>query len=949
MTTRIVSDTILDGSGDPMADALVTFYRRGGTFAPGASLPPATVTATTDDDGYYEATLTPNTEALTPNSWLAVYPNGESFEFVLFPGAQISVPEIRIAGMIVSWATPDLTVAMEAYRTTWDAALAAGIAPIAAAAGGYTTLPLRLAGIDSFPGAARLGAALPAGATSISLRTALSPFGAYDGYCIVDPWSVNAEFFPVRANPSGTAITVPSAVTYTPSTTHSLTDADGLTFAGATLSDADNGLGVFSPGEVLTVDDSDSNDGTYLIISVAGDGSSLTISTTFVSESPAVGKEIDLSSVEYRTSFDGDTNRIIDASRTGQGYGGFWRFMLGETVVVSGSAANNGAYLITDIPEDGTWIEVDGPLVDEGAGIAVTLRANIRFDHAADAAVLFVPAGDVNVRWFGANSDGLEASAATNTLAFNRCIKTAARWGLSRVLVPAGTYIVDNEIFLEREIHLCGDDCVNTTIKASVNFDFHVDDVEANHNTAVIHQMISGAKCWYESPYEGLASEMGRIHLHDIRIHGGSTRVVDDNPDIPVVITNPGANGILCSLQQPAEWSNVRVDNCDGYGICIAVAQQCIFRQLELIRCGTALLLRSAEFCWFYDTQIEQSTHVDGTAGRHIQIEDVPGNIDCFNVSFINVHLETVTGTGTPLMINIENGMNISFLNVWATVPANTTLFRFNYGASDAVAGDAGAPIEGGIVYTLSHVAVHGSPASCTIIRDIQRGLTLNAETDFKSFLYWFAAPTAQIDAKNGIRVAGIRGRMTQVLAPNEPLTPNFDAQAQATTSTGLTLSNVPLYRGKNGAGTTTFLVDGEGDTGVHDLAVSGAGAYTGVQTFSGGVKGGGSAPTIVADVAAGTSPTITISGTNMSGQITVTAGTSPQANNDILQLVFAGGGLSSTPRPQITPVNGNALSLGLTAEVGATTLLSTSFKLSIRGAALVAGTQYIWSYTAFQ
>ena len=104
--------------------------------------------------------------------------------------------------------------------------------------------------------------------------------------------------------------------------------------------------------------------------------------------------------------------------------------------------------------------------------------------------------------------------------------------------------------------------------------------------------------------------------------------------------------------------------------------------------------------------------------------------------------------------------------------------------------------------------------------------------------------------------------------------------------------------------------------------------------------------PTIAAGTGAGTSPTVSVAGTDNSGQITVTAGSSPSAAATIATVTFASTYLN-TPYVVISPANANAAALYSTTRVYATSSAS-AITLTAGSAALTASTQYIWNYHAF-
>jgi hypothetical protein len=106
-------------------------------------------------------------------------------------------------------------------------------------------------------------------------------------------------------------------------------------------------------------------------------------------------------------------------------------------------------------------------------------------------------------------------------------------------------------------------------------------------------------------------------------------------------------------------------------------------------------------------------------------------------------------------------------------------------------------------------------------------------------------------------------------------------------------------------------------------------------------------APTISAGGGAGTSPTVSISGDQRSGTITVTTGTSPTAGATVASITYANAFPFSAGVVTLSPVEANAAALSGTAAVyvdnaqGST----TKFAIKVGSTALAASTTYKWSY----
>lgn len=110
---------------------------------------------------------------------------------------------------------------------------------------------------------------------------------------------------------------------------------------------------------------------------------------------------------------------------------------------------------------------------------------------------------------------------------------------------------------------------------------------------------------------------------------------------------------------------------------------------------------------------------------------------------------------------------------------------------------------------------------------------------------------------------------------------------------------------------------------------------------------GGSAAPTIAAGTGAGTSPTISILGTDLGFKITLTTGTSPTASGTVATVTF-NSAYASAPYFAFSPANANAAALSGTSSVfgGSST---TTFTLTAGSAALTAATQYIWTVVCAQ
>jgi hypothetical protein len=114
---------------------------------------------------------------------------------------------------------------------------------------------------------------------------------------------------------------------------------------------------------------------------------------------------------------------------------------------------------------------------------------------------------------------------------------------------------------------------------------------------------------------------------------------------------------------------------------------------------------------------------------------------------------------------------------------------------------------------------------------------------------------------------------------------------------------------------------------------------------------GTSSAPTIAAGAGAGTSPTVSISGTDISGVVSVTSGTTPTGSAVVVTITFNVAYGAAPKAINLTPANANAAGLGTTSMVfiDSAGITTTTFAITSGTIGLVAATSYKWYYQAIQ
>jgi hypothetical protein len=116
-------------------------------------------------------------------------------------------------------------------------------------------------------------------------------------------------------------------------------------------------------------------------------------------------------------------------------------------------------------------------------------------------------------------------------------------------------------------------------------------------------------------------------------------------------------------------------------------------------------------------------------------------------------------------------------------------------------------------------------------------------------------------------------------------------------------------------------------------------------------IIGNSSAPTIAAGTGAGTSPTISISGTDAGGFISLTTGTSPSASATVFTVTFNVAYGAAPKSVVLTPGGPNTATLSGNAAVYAdeASTSTTQFIAKVGSTNLTAATTYIWYYHVIQ
>lgn len=242
------------------------------------------------------------------------------------------------------------------------------------------------------------------------------------------------------------------------------------------------------------------------------------------------------------------------------------------------------------------------------------------------------------------------------------------------------------------------------------------------------------------------------------------------------------------------------------------------------------------------------------------------------------------------------------------------------------------------------------------VLKQASSGATITvgqlAFTDVSGTLGIGAGGTGQVTAN-----AALNAFMpTQTSNSGKYLTTDGTNTSWGTVSSGGTGANPTASVGltvKNGSATTFLRSDGASALDVSITPTwTGSHTFNAASNFVGNVTvphliGGTTTPATNAFSGAGTSPTLSITGSDLSCKVTLTTGTLPSLSATVLTVTFTSA-YASAPNVQMTAGNSNASALSGVSMVYPTTS-SSAMTLTANTTALAAATQYVWYFTFSQ
>jgi hypothetical protein len=152
-------------------------------------------------------------------------------------------------------------------------------------------------------------------------------------------------------------------------------------------------------------------------------------------------------------------------------------------------------------------------------------------------------------------------------------------------------------------------------------------------------------------------------------------------------------------------------------------------------------------------------------------------------------------------------------------------------------------------------------------------------------------------------------------------------------------------FQGAAAAGSATYTLPSADGTNKQVLTTNGSGTLSWSKSSPDHLVGSSSNVTYTAGPGLGTGPTITVTGNDIAGKITVTPGSSPAGNSTIITINFITP-FTKAPYVNITPGNLNtaALTSNINKNAWVNSLSTTSFTIDVASTAL-GNAQFIWYY----
>ena len=289
---------------------------------------------------------------------------------------------------------------------------------------------------------------------------------------------------------------------------------------------------------------------------------------------------------------------------------------------------------------------------------------------------------------------------------------------------------------------------------------------------------------------------------------------------------------------------------------------------------------------------------------------------------------ETANGSGNQYAIDVQqSGTSVFRLFNTGQIQSNSSaVFNTSLGVTGSLTTNPTTPTNGCFTVLASTNSVPNSAA----------GFQLGGATTSQFRTIFNGVSSAALAANQGFTsILMASNPVTAAATGTHGLLANLALKALSVTTSTSTITN-----------TSTLYIDGAASGGVKNYALY---VNSGDSSFS-HITSNGSTPAILAGAGAGTSPTVSVSGTDLAGQITITTGTLPSPSATVATITFATAYNSAPKYIGITPANSNAAALGgniIWADSAG--ILTTAFTLNSGLVGLAASTTYIFYYYIIQ
>ncbi len=264
----------------------------------------------------------------------------------------------------------------------------------------------------------------------------------------------------------------------------------------------------------------------------------------------------------------------------------------------------------------------------------------------------------------------------------------------------------------------------------------------------------------------------------------------------------------------------------------------------------------------------------------------------------------------------------------------NATLTGVNYNTITWV------QVPGAVQYKIYRTASAGTPASTGLISTVTSANT----TSFNDTGIAAGAAASGVNTTGGISIAGA------IQGTSATLSGGLTVAGASLLNGSLTATGVALFKNTADSATAFQIQDSSStvlfgaDTTTGKITVRTLDVAFNL-TVAGHIISGGSTPSIAADAAACTTPTVSVSGTDTAGVISVTTGTGCGTGGSLSTITFATP-FGATPRVTLTPAGAGAAALS--AYLDDASLTTSSFNIGVTNAPVDA-TTYKWHYHALQ